>query len=63
MRANLKRKDFYLGEKKVRRVRVLLGKKTETEANDAGLDMVVFKKEILATLEKVAGKGRVEKPF
>jgi hypothetical protein len=38
MRANLKRKNFYLDEKKVRRVRLLLGKKTETEAIDAALD-------------------------
>jgi hypothetical protein len=40
-----------------------LGKKTETEAIDAALDLVVFKKEILASLEKVAGKGGVEKVF
>lgn len=63
MRTNLKRKNFVLDEKKVRRVRVILGKKTETETIDAALDLLVFKKEILASLEKVAGKGGVEKVF
>jgi len=63
MRANLRRKNFYLDEKKIRRVRVILGKKAENEAIDAARDLVVFKKEILASLEKVAGKGGVEKVF
>ena len=63
MRSNLKRKNYYLDEKKIRRVPTILGKKTETEAIDAALDLVVFKKEILASLEKVAGKGGVEKVF
>jgi hypothetical protein len=30
---------------------------------DAALDLVVFRKEILKSLEKVAGKGGVEKVF
>jgi hypothetical protein len=34
---------------------------TETEAIDAALNLVVFRKEILKSLEKVAGKGGVEK--
>ena len=63
MRSNLKRKNYYLDEKKIRRVRAILGKKTETEAIDAALDLVVFKKQILASLEKVAGKGGVVKVF
>ena len=59
MRTNLKRKNYYLDEKKIRRVRAILGAKTE--AIDAALNLVVFRKEILKSLEKVAGKGGVEK--
>jgi len=59
----LKRKNYYLDEKKIRRVRSILGAKTETEAIDAALDLVVFRKDILKSLEKVAGKGGVEKVF
>jgi hypothetical protein len=36
---------------------------TETEAIDAALNLVVFRKEILKSLDKVAGKGGVEKVF
>ncbi len=61
MKTNLKRKNYYLDEKKIRRVRAILGAQTETEAIDAALNLVVFRKEILKSLEKVAGKGGVEK--
>jgi hypothetical protein len=63
MEKELKRKNYYLEEKKIRRVRSILGAKTETEAIDAALDLVVFRKNILKSLEKVAGKGGVEKVF
>jgi hypothetical protein len=45
------------------RVRTILGAKTETEAIDAASDLVVFRKQILESLEKVAGTGGVEKVF
>jgi len=63
LRTNLKRKNYYLDEVKIRRVRRILGAKTETEAIDAALNLVVFKREILKSLEKVAGKGGVQKIF
>ena len=63
MKTNLKRKNYYLDEKKIRRVRTILGAKTETEAIDAALNLVVFREEILKSLEKVAGKSGVEKVF
>jgi hypothetical protein len=46
-------------------MRDLLGTSTQTknEAIDAALDPVVFRKDILKSLEKVAGKGGVEKVF
>jgi len=63
MNTNLKRKNYYLDEKKIHRVRKILGARTETEAIDAALNLVVFRREILKSLEKVAGKGGVEKIF
>jgi len=63
MRTNLKRKNYYLDEKKIRRARAILRAKTETEAIDTALDLVVFRRDILKSLEKVAGKGGVEKLF
>lgn len=61
MKINLKRKNYYLDERKIKRAKSILGAKTETEAIDAALDLVVFRKEILDSLEKVAGKGGVER--
>ena len=63
MRTNVKRKNYYLDEAKIRRARTILGVKTETEAIDAALDLVVFRRGILDSLKKVAGKGGVEKVF
>lgn len=63
MKADVKRKNYYLDERKIRRAKNILGAKTETEAVDAALDLVVFRKEILNSLEKIAGKGGVEKIF
>ena len=63
MKTNLKRKNYYLDENKIRRVRSILGVKTETEAIDAALNLVIFRKQILKSLEKVVGKGGIEKVF
>lgn len=63
MKSNVKRKNYYLDENKIRRVRAILRTKIETEAIDAALNLVVFRKEILKSLEKVAGKSGVEKIF
>ncbi len=63
MKNNLKRKNYYLDERKIKRAKGILGAKTETETIDAALDLIVFRKEILESLEKVAGKGGVEKIF
>jgi hypothetical protein len=59
----LKRKNYYLDEHKIRRVKRVLGAKTETAAIDAALDLVLFRRDILESLESVAGKSGVEKLF
>jgi len=61
MKAKFKRKNYFLDENKIRRVRAILGRKTETEAINAALNLVVFRREILKSLQKVAGRGDVEK--
>ena len=63
MKTNLKRKNYYLDERKIKKAKTILGARTETQAINAALDLVVFRKEILESLEKVAGKGGVEKIF
>jgi hypothetical protein len=63
MKTNVKRKNYYLDERKIKKAKAILKAGTETQAIDAALDLVVFRKEILDSLEKVAGKGGVEKIF
>ncbi|MGH9342117.1 MAG: hypothetical protein ACRD1R_21655 [Acidobacteriota bacterium] len=63
MKADVRRKNYYLDQRKIQQAKEILGAKTETEAIDAALDLVVFRKEILKSLEKVAGKGGVQKVF
>jgi hypothetical protein len=57
MKTALKRKNIYLDEGKIRRARRILGTQTETETIDRALDLVVFRKAILRSLEQTAGKG------
>ena len=63
MKTNVKRKNYYLDERKIKRAKTILKADTEIQAIDAALDLVVFRKEILESLGKVAGKGGVEKIF
>jgi hypothetical protein len=63
VKTNVKRKNYYLDERKIKRAKSILKASTETQAINAALDLVVFRKEILDSLEKVAGKGGVEKIF
>jgi hypothetical protein len=53
MRTNLKRKNYYLDERKIRRAKAILGAQTETQAIDAALDLVVFRKDALRVPEWV----------
>ncbi len=61
MKTNLKRKNYYLDEKKIQRVKRILGAHTETEAISTALDIIAFREDILKSLQKVAGKGGVDK--
>ncbi|MCI0415881.1 hypothetical protein L0222_24155 [bacterium] len=63
MKPAVKRKNFYLDEKKIYRAKRILGTKNETETIDKALDLVVFRKDLLESLKAVAAKGGVEKVF
>ncbi len=61
MRTAIKRKNYYLDEAKIKRVQKILGVRTETEALEKSMDIVLFRTELLESLKKVSGKGGVQK--
>jgi len=61
MHTTIKRKNYYLDEVKIKKVQKILGTKTETEALNKAMDIVVFRTELLESLKKVSGKGGVQK--
>ena len=63
MKASIKRKNYYLDENKIQRAKRVLGAKTETETIDRALDMVLFRKELIESLQKASRAGGVEKVF
>lgn len=63
MKQTVKRKNYYLDETKIKGAQKILEAKTETETIDRALDLVLFRKEILDSLKKTKGKGKVEQLF
>ncbi|MCP4265358.1 MAG: hypothetical protein GY777_07260 [Candidatus Brocadiaceae bacterium] len=63
MKQTVKRKNYYLDETKIKNAQKILEAKTETETIDRALDLVLFRKEILNSLKKTKGKGKVEQLF
>lgn len=59
----LQRKVIHLDQAKLKRAKQVLGAKTETEALDRALDIVVAEAEIDAALKAARGKGRLRKVF
>ena len=59
----LRHKHVQLDQGKLDRARRILGAKTETEALERALDIVVSEAEIDTTLRKARGKGRIRKVF
>ncbi len=56
-------KNYYLDETKIKGAQKILEAKTETETIDRALDLVLFRNEILDSLKKTRGKGKVEQLF
>jgi len=60
---SLQHKHVQLDQGKLNRARRILGAKTETEALERALDIVVSEADIDTALKKVRGKGRIRKVF
>jgi len=61
MRTAIKRKNYYLDEIKIMKVKKILGTKTETETLDKALELILFRTELLESLKKISGKGGVQR--
>lgn len=61
--ASLRHKHLQLDQGKLDRARRILGARTETEALDRALSIVVSEADIGKTLRKIRGKGRIRKVF
>ena len=61
--ASLRHKHLQLDQEKLDRARRILVAKTETEALDRALSIVVSEADIDKTLRKIRGKGRIRKVF
>jgi len=60
---SLRHKHVQLDQGKLNRARQILGAKTETEALERALDIVVSEAEIDTALRKARGKGKIRKVF
>ncbi len=61
--SNIRRKNLNIDQTKLDRVRDLLGVKTETEAIDQALDVLLLRRELTEGVRKIAGSGGVENYF
>jgi hypothetical protein len=57
MKTSVRRKNLSVDEGKIRRAGRILGTHTEAETIDRALDLVVFRKAILRSLEQTVGSG------
>ena len=63
LKSGLRRKNLNIDQKKLNQVRSLLGARTETEAVDQALDLVLFRQELVRGIRRIAGSGGVENAF
>ncbi len=61
--SSLRHKHVQLDQEKLDRARRILEAKTETEALDRALNVVVSEADIDTALRKARGKGRIRKVF
>ncbi len=59
----LRHKHLQLDQGKLNRAKRILGARTETEALDRALSIVVSEADIDRTLRKMRGRGRIRKVF
>lgn len=59
----IRRKNLNIDQAKLDRVRELLGARSETDAIDQALDLLLYREELLAGVDAIAGTGGVEDVF
>lgn len=59
----IRRKNLNVDQEKLDRVVALLGARTETDAIDQALDLLLFREELVAGIGRIAGSGGVENFF
>ncbi len=60
---NVRRKNVNIDQAKLDRVVTLLGARSETEAIDQALDLLLFREELLEGVSRISGTGGVENYF
>ena len=60
---DIRRKNLNIDQGKLDRAVEILGARSETDAIDQALDLLVFREELLAGIDRIAGKGGVENYF
>jgi len=61
--SGIRRKNLNIDQAKLDRVKQALGAKTETEAVDQALSMVLFREELVEGIRRISGSGGVENVF
>jgi len=61
--APVQRKNFYLRVETLKRAQQALGARTETEAVERALELVVFQKDALKAFRELCERGEVEDVF
>ena len=61
--APVRRKNFYLRVDTLKKAQRVLGARTETEAVERALELVVFQEEALKAFRELCEKGEVEDVF
>ena len=60
---SVRRKNLNIDQEKLDRVVELLGARSETEAIDRLLDEALFRQELIASVDRIAGRGGMENYF
>ncbi len=60
---SIRRKNLNIDQSKLDRVRDVLGARTETEAIDQALDIVLFRDELVEGIRRIGGTGGVTNYF
>jgi hypothetical protein len=62
-RPNVRRKNLNIDQSKLDRAVRLLGARSETEAVDQALDLLLLREELISGVREIAGVGGVENVF